>query len=157
VRPPGRRVLARRSGLGKDVQPLAMGRTYRMKVLDTSFLIDLQREWTQKQEGAATGFLRAHSSEEYAISVITVVEFLEGYETLIDGERFIEPFEWVDATASIARKASRLRRRLRSQGITLGDFDILIAATALELEAPLVTADTRHFTPVDNLALESYR
>ena len=128
-----------------------------MRVLDTSFLIDLQREWTGNREGGATRFLRAHAREGFAISSVTAVEFLEGYESLSEGERFLEPYQWIEVNPNIARAASRIRRRLRQVNVPIGDFGIIIAATALELEAPLVTADIAHFQPIHELVVDSYR
>jgi predicted nucleic acid-binding protein len=82
-------------------------------ILDTSFLIGLQREWLRNESNVATRFLRIHDSDEFSISVVSAVEFLEGYEILRDGERLLKPFEWIDATSNIARTASRIRRKIR--------------------------------------------
>lgn len=126
-------------------------------ILDTSFLIDLQREWAGGNEGPAIGFLRARDQGEFGISTISAVEFLEGYTAIREGERFLEPFVWFDVTQNVARAARRIRRTLRSKGRLIGDFDILIAATAVVLEAYLVTADIGHFELVEGLLLEPYR
>ncbi len=128
-----------------------------MMVLDTSFLIDLQREWAKDEQGVASRFLLSHGGEEFALSVITATEFLEGYEVSRDGEAFLEPFEWIDVTPAIARMTGGIRRTLRRTGRIIGDFDVLIGATALELGATLVTADTGHFEAIDKLSIESYR
>jgi hypothetical protein len=66
-----------------------------MIMLDISFLLDLQREWTRGDAGVATRYLRFHEREEFAVSVVTVVEFLEGYEVARDGEAFIAPYQWI--------------------------------------------------------------
>lgn len=126
-------------------------------ILDTSFLIDLQREWAKDEQGVASRFLISHVEEEFALSVIAATEFLEGYAVSRDGEAFLEPFEWIDVTPSIARIAGRIRRTLRRTGRIMGDFDVLIGATALELGATLVTADTGYFEAIDALSIESYR
>lgn len=127
-----------------------------MKILDTCFLIHLQREWTRRQPGPATRYLERHADEEFAVSVISVLEFLEGYEHPSDGERFLAPFPQLVATTEVARTGSRIRRDLRERGEMVGDFDILIAATALEAGRPLVTENTRHFERVAGLILEGY-
>ena len=49
-----------------------------------------------------------------------------------------------------------LRAKLRRAGTPIGDFDEMIAAHALALEATLVTDNTRHFQMVDGLALENW-
>lgn len=128
-----------------------------MKLLDTCFLIDLQREWVRKQPGPATRYLERYSSEEYGASVITVLEFLEGYPHPADGERFLAPFPQLAVTTEVARSGSRIRRTLRQRGEMIGDFDILIAATALTAGLTLITDNTRHFERIEGLMVEGYR
>lgn len=128
-----------------------------MKILDTCFLIHLQREWVRRQPGPATRFLERHAGEEFGVSVISTLEFLEGYGHPADGERFLAPFPQLPVTTEVARIGSRIRRDLRQRGEMIGDFDILIAATALEAGRALVTDNTRHFERIDGLLLEGYR
>lgn len=128
-----------------------------MKLLDTSFLIDLQREWVRGQPGPATGYLETWREEEFAISVVSALEFLEGYGEPSDGEGFLLPFRQIELTARACRIGSRVRRILRQRGELIGDFDILIAATAMNEDALLVTTDTRHFQRVDGLRVESHQ
>ena len=127
-----------------------------MKLLDTCFLIHLQREWTRGEPGPAHGYLERPSEDEYAVSVVTTLEFLEGYRHPRDAERFLEPFRQIDVNSEIARVGGRIRRDLRERGEMIGDFDILIAATALSAELPLVTENNRHFQRVEGLVIESY-
>lgn len=128
-----------------------------MKLVDTDFLIDLQREWARGNPGPATAFLQAHQGTALAISTVSVLEFLEGYEHPGAGERLLEAYSRLPVTDSVARRGSRLRRILRAEGRMIGDFDVLIAATALDAGLPLVTANTAHFRRVEGLAVESYR
>jgi len=128
-----------------------------MKLLDTCFLIDLQREWVRREPGAATGYLATWREEEFAISVVSALEFLEGYSEASDGESFLSPFRQIELTGRACRIGSRVRRVLRQRGELIGDFDILIAATAMNEDAPLVTDNARHFQRVDGLRIENYR
>ena len=128
-----------------------------MRILDTCFLIDFHREWARKQPGVATRFLSRGINEEFGISVITALEFLEGYREILDGERFLAPFPHLAVTTEVARAASRIRRNLRQRGEKIGDFDVLIAATAISYGHTLVTENTRHFARVDGLLVECYR
>lgn len=128
-----------------------------MKLLDTSFLIDLQREFHRGKKLGASDYLQKHGQESFALSVISLTEFLEGFEVAEDGEKFLRPFQWLPVNAAVAREASRIRRQLRLQGKLIGDFDILIAATALVGDLSLVTRDTRHFKRVTELKVEAYR
>lgn len=127
-----------------------------MKLLDTCFLIHLHREWTKKQPGPATRYLEQHRQEEFSISVITSLEFLEGFEQINDGQRFLSPFSSLPVSEEVTRIGSRIRRALRKRGEMIGDFDILIAATAIEAAIPIVTGNINHFNRIEELTVESY-
>lgn len=128
-----------------------------MKILDTCFLIHLHREWERGEAGDATRYLERHAGAEFGISVITALEFLEGFAKTADGEKFLESFPQLPVTAEVSCTGSRIRRGLRQRGEMIGDFDILIAATALHAEAPLVTDNARHFVRIEGLVVERYR
>ena len=128
-----------------------------MKLLDTCFLIQLQREWVLKQPGPAVRYLERHAGEQFGVSVIATLEFLEGYQRPADGERFLDPFPQLPVTMQVARTGSRIRRELRRKGELIGDFDILIAATALEAGMIMVTDNARHFEPIEGLVVEAYQ
>lgn len=57
---------------------------------------------------------------------------------------------------SEARAAARIRVGLESAGTPIGPMDLLVAATALEREAVLVTHNTREFGRVKGLRLEDW-
>jgi len=126
-------------------------------LLDTCFLIHLHREWTKQQPGPASHYLERHSNQEFILSAITVLEFLEGYPQTADGQRFLSPVPTLPVTTEVAIIGSRSRRELRQRGEMIGDFDILIAATALHAGLPLVTDNARHFMRIPKLVVEEYR
>lgn len=128
-----------------------------VKLLDTCFLIHLHREWVKKQPGSATRYLKLHHEAEFSVSVITTLEFLEGFDEMADGQRFLAPFPSLPVSAEIAHIGNRIRRDLRRRGEMIGDFDILIAATAIEAAIPLVTDNLNHFNRIVGLLVESYR
>jgi predicted nucleic acid-binding protein len=45
--------------------------------------------------------------------------------------------------------------RLRKQGLTIGDFDLMIAATCLRHQLQICTNNRRHFEAVDGLSIVS--
>lgn len=98
-----------------------------------------------------------HGDEEFGISVNAALEFMEGYDQAADAERFLEPFHQLAVTTVVARVGGRIRRWLRACGAMIGDFDILIAATALNAGCPLITDNARHFERVEGLLVEGYR
>jgi len=57
---------------------------------------------------------------------------------------------------AIAWQASRLSRKLREGGRKIGDHDLWIAATALDLRLALVTRNVRHFSLVPGLDVLRY-
>jgi predicted nucleic acid-binding protein len=55
---------------------------------------------------------------------------------------------------AVARQYGRLRARLESEGNTIPEADIQIAATALHHGLVLVTGSVRHFERIEGLVLE---
>lgn len=128
-----------------------------MKSLDTCFLIDLQREARRKIEGPAQTFLRANLEETFAVSTVVCCEFLEGFESPGEGQSFLAEFPQLAVDGLVAVRAAQIRRELRLSGALMGDFDILIAATALRHHLPLVTDNVEHFRRIKGLSVEGYR
>jgi tRNA(fMet)-specific endonuclease VapC len=56
----------------------------------------------------------------------------------------------------VADRAANIHADLKSSGITIGTADEFIAAQALEVDATLVTNNTKHFERVPGLKLESW-
>ena len=57
----------------------------------------------------------------------------------------------VDVNAEIWGCAARLWASLRRRGLTIGDFDVLIAAYCLVYGYTLATCNTKHFKVVPGL------
>ena len=57
-------------------------------------------------------------------------------------------------TSAIARRAATLFTDLRSRGITIDNEDLLIGATALESDLPLLTCNATHFAHIPGLRLQ---
>lgn len=129
----------------------------RMKLLDTCFLIELYREIDQDREGPARRYLTQYGEACFAISTVTGLEFLEGFADPEDGEFVFEGLELLAVDGAIAKRGSRIRRSLRRAGRLIGDFDILIAATALHFNMPVVTDNHGHFSRIEGLLVEGYR
>ena len=125
-------------------------------ILDTCFLIDLQRELRKRVAGRAASFLEERAEAHFCISVISVTEFLEGFFQPGEGERFLRAYARVDVDSRVAAQAAIIRRDLRLGGNLIGDFDILIAATALCESIPLVTRNIEEFSRVEGLELVTY-
>jgi tRNA(fMet)-specific endonuclease VapC len=127
-------------------------------LLDTSFLIDLQRELAGSKRQHATRLLAQRQSEIPWISLFTWMEFAEGYtpERYEDCILFLSRFQLILPDRAIAWRASRISRQLRKQGRNVGDHDIWIAATALEGGMPVVTRNAKHFEHLGELQVLTY-
>lgn len=127
--------------------------------IDTTLLIDLQRERASGREGAAHALLRAESGSELCLSTVALGEIAEGFGdpehpflTLVRRSHTLLP---VDEEVSLAYGA--LARHLRRDGRLIGTNDLWIAATSLRHGLPLVTADAGHFGRIEGLEVLGYR
>ena len=66
-------------------------------------------------------------------------------------ERFLAALEWVPVSRRVARVGGELARRYRPSFGGIEDVDYLIAATALILDAELLTTNVKHFPMFDGL------
>lgn len=117
-------------------------------LVDTDIAIDFlrRRKYAQK--------LLEHWAEEglLAISTLTHLEIYQGMKT---GEEeatntFLDGLTSVAVDVRIARRAGTMLGKLRAKGTTIGIADAIIAATALQLNTPLLTNNVEHY-PFPNL------
>jgi predicted nucleic acid-binding protein len=111
-------------------------------LLDTSFLIALERETAQRQAGPATRFLPSLRGRPLVVSVVTVEELLEGAAeeagTLVALQRLaIQPLHLAQV-----RRCALLQHRASRR---LGENDAWLVATAESLDADVVGADREAF------------
>jgi predicted nucleic acid-binding protein len=52
---------------------------------------------------------------------------------------------------------SDLKAKYRKVGITIDDFDLLIAATALTYNQIVVTNNVKHFSRIEELKIENWK
>ena len=94
----------------------------------------------------------------FTIAVITVVEIVDGLrrralQGRIDGffrELTTGGHQVVPVDIDVARIAGFILGDLHRHGQPIGESDPLIAATALHLQIPLVTGNTRHFQRIQH-------
>ena len=127
-------------------------------IVDTTFLIDLEREIAHRQPGLAMEFLARNHEQTMRISIITFGELAEGYEDPVapELEELIAPYGIVEITQAIGRRYSAISRVLRASGSRWGDNDLWIGATALEVGEPLVTRGVDHFSRITGLTVLGY-
>jgi len=71
-------------------------------------------------------------------------------------EHFIAPLNVIDFNLGAAKKAVSIRAVLQKKGLSIGAYDIQIAAIALTNNMTLLTNNTREFERVDGLLLENW-
>ncbi len=127
-------------------------------LLDTTFLIDLQRELAGGRARGAARLLNSHPDATPRISLITWMEFAEGYPAEKEDacRLFLSRFSLIVPDSAIAWRASRICRTLRESGSPIGDHDLWIAATAIEQGLPVVTRNPKHFGRISGLQVLSY-
>jgi tRNA(fMet)-specific endonuclease VapC len=129
-------------------------------LLDTCVLSDFVRG-----EAGTQAKLRATLPSEIYVSAITVMEVRYGLRinpqqaarigTVMN--ELIDSATIVRFDSDVATCAAEIRARLKAAGTPIGAYDVLIAATALQHELIMVTANTREFVRVVGLQLENWR
>jgi len=125
--------------------------------LDTTFLVDLERE-IRRGPDIAHHFLSAHAKASFHCSVVAYGEYMEGAKNRFSelDLYFKAAFTMRDITSDVALIYADLSHGLRKEGNLIGPNDLWIAATAIQLECPLVTRNIKHFERVPGLNLLSY-
>lgn len=122
-----------------------------MKLLDTSVAIDHLRG-----SPPAVELLRALIEAEDPVLASEIVRFelLAGVREaeVAALEQFCSSISWVPVGEEVARAAGSLAQRHRRAHSGIDDADYLIAATALLLDAELLTTNVRHFPMLADLA-----
>ena len=98
-----------------------------------------------------------------AISVISIAELYDGIFGGADPARkeqellafLARGIDRLDVDAATATLFARERSRLRRAGTPIGDFDLLIGATALRHNLTLLSNNRRHFLRIPGLNLIS--
>jgi len=117
-------------------------------LLDSGILIRHLRD----QKGYPELTDRLTDEADVFISVMTRFEIVRGMR---DRERestfnLLESLDTLDMTSEIADVAGEIIRSGRTRGITFGETDSIIAATALYHRLALVTTNAKHFS-ISNL------
>ncbi|NTU46030.1 type II toxin-antitoxin system VapC family toxin [Candidatus Roizmanbacteria bacterium] len=120
-------------------------------VVDTNIIIDYLRGGTAWEE-----FLtHADPKAELYLSTLVVFELFSGKITIKTEvakkiHAFLSYFEKVDVTEKIAERAGKIYRDI---SCNLDVPDYIVAATALEMNAAVLTLNKKHFSQIPELRL----
>ncbi len=96
------------------------------------------------------------------LSIVSLAELYEGVFGAADPQAreqelqaFLADVEIVDLDPEVCRVFAEERRRLRAVRSLIGDFDLLMGATALRHNLTLLTNNRRHFERVQDLTILS--
>jgi tRNA(fMet)-specific endonuclease VapC len=107
--------------------------------------------------------IRQCHDNEIVISIITLAELQFGAHNSSQVKNnlkridfFLERVQLLDLTPETTDIYARLKVSLRKSGNIIDDFDILIAATAIENDLTLVTDNKRHFVRIKELRMVNW-
>lgn len=128
-----------------------------------SFLIDT--DWVIDHLNAiaeVTRHLKELEPQGLALSIISAAELWEGVYFSRDQKRsqlmleaFLSGVTILNLDEEICKRFGQLRGSMRKHGQIMGDFDLLIAATALKHNLKLLTNNRKHFAGIAGLQIES--
>jgi predicted nucleic acid-binding protein len=111
-------------------------------LLDTSFLVALERESVRNEIGPARTFMTSLRGRRIVVSIVTVEEILEGAVSEPAALAAIQRFTLQGLHLAQARRRALLQRRAPRR---LGENDAWLVATAETLDADVVGADRAAF------------
>lgn len=126
-----------------------------MYVLDTNTLI-----YYFKGQGQVAQTLASVSPQEISIPTIVLFELQVGIAKSSSAtkraqqlQQFLSRVNLVAFDRDAALAAATVRAQLEQKGTPIGSLDVLIAGTAIALQATLVTHNVKEFSRVSGLAI----
>jgi predicted nucleic acid-binding protein len=107
-------------------------------VLDTSFVVALERETAKGEQGPARRFLPSLRGRPLVVSIVTVEELLEGATDEAAALSSLHRFSIQGLHLAQARRCALLQRRATRR---MGENDAWLVATAESINADVVGAD----------------
>jgi predicted nucleic acid-binding protein len=127
-------------------------------ILETTFLIDLEREHQRGKAGPAIAFLELNPEARLYLPFVVAGELAAGVSMRdrTRWESFVAPLYVLPSTPDVSWHYGRAARHLHDTGATIGANDLWIAATGLAYGMPVVTRNAKHFRRVPELEVVDY-
>ncbi len=128
-------------------------------ILETTFLIDLERESAAKGGGRpCESFLERYRSSSLYLTHTTAGELACGVEVTGRGkwESLVSGFHVLEHTMEVDWHYAQAFRYLQRRGELIAANDLWIAATGLAYGMPVVTRNTIHYERVPGLVVLAY-
>jgi tRNA(fMet)-specific endonuclease VapC len=127
-----------------------------------SYLVDTDWAiWWMRGRSEVVASLTAKERDGLAISIVTLAELYEGVESTRDPDTarrvlddFLKLVTVIPISQKVAARFGAEAARVRRLGQDLPDFDLVIAATAMQHGLTLLTENT-HFGRIANLVIQS--
>jgi predicted nucleic acid-binding protein len=111
-------------------------------LLDSSFLIDLEREAAADRDGPARRLLPSLRGRRLVVSIVSVEEILEGAVDEAAALGSLQRFTILGLQLAQARRCALMQRRPSQR---MGENDAWLVATAGAIDADVVGADRAAF------------
>lgn len=118
-------------------------------IVDTSALIAYLRK-----ESPGEIVFTLLEEESVVVPAVCIFELLAGVRSekhIQQRRQLLDLTEIAEMDRNISEKAAELFTVLRSKGITIDNEDLIIAATSIILDIPLLTANKKHFNNIESL------
>jgi tRNA(fMet)-specific endonuclease VapC len=128
-------------------------------ILETSFLVDFERENNRGTVGPALQFLESHADARLYVTFTVAGELAAGMSLAerAGWEEFLAPFHLLPFNADVSWEYGKAYRYLQENGLLIGGNDLWIAATGLAYGMKVVTRNVEHYRRVPGLQLADYR
>ena len=127
-------------------------------IVDTNFVISMEREAKKPGPRRAEAFLEKHAKEQFFMPFTVAGELACGRSAAdkLTWKRLCSPFALLPWTPDVLWQYGELYRHLQSGGNLIGTNDLWIAATALVHDMALVTNNGDEFRRVPGLVVLEY-
>lgn len=127
-------------------------------ILETTFVVDLERELLRSEPGPAHDFLQRQAAERLFLTFTIAGELAAGYG--VEGrnrwDALVAPFHILPCTLEVCWHYARAERHLRANGMLIGTNDLWIGASGLAYGMGVVTRNVSHYQRIPELHVLTY-